>query len=88
MVKRHYFAHVTPTGLTPWDFIVAAHYDYHYAGENLAIDYSTAEQQEQAWFNSPEHKANQLNPLFTQTGVATAKDTNGKIVTVQLFGTP
>jgi uncharacterized protein YkwD len=89
MIDNDYFAHVSPQGKTPWDFIDKAGYNYLYAGENLAINYTDAEQQQQAWMDSPLHRKNILNPQYQEIGVAVK---NGKIngqmttITVQEFG--
>ena len=36
MFQENYWSHYSPTGKTPWDFILGANYKYEYAGENLA----------------------------------------------------
>ena len=41
-------------------------YKYLYAGENLAMDYITAEGTMRAWMTSPTHMKNIINP---ETGV-------------------
>jgi len=45
-------------------------YDYYALGENIAYGYNTAEEVMAAWMNSPGHRANILNPMFTQIGVS------------------
>jgi uncharacterized protein YkwD len=83
MLNRHYFAHYSPDGKSPWQFILSAGYEYDSAGENLAINFITAESEEKAWMNSPTHAANILNPHFTDIGVGVA----GNDVVV-MFGSP
>lgn len=73
MLAKGYFAHVTPDGKTPWDFITAAGYNYMMAGENLAVNFSQAEDVETAWMNSPGHKANILNKNFQDIGIGIAQ---------------
>ena len=91
MVRNHYFAHTSPAGITPWHWFIENNYSYKYAGENLAVNYDSAEEEHEAWMKSPTHKKNILNPNFTEIGIATA---NGIIegkksqITVQVFATP
>jgi hypothetical protein len=90
MIKNNYFAHTSPKGVTPWSWYEKESYDYKYAGENLAINFLTAENQQKAWMDSPTHKKNILNPLFQEMGVAVgAGEINNQmaIITVQEFGT-
>lgn len=72
MITRNYFEHYA-FGLSPWDFIHAAGYDYLYAGENLAMSFDTSEGMVNAWMNSPAHRANILNPDFQDLGVGVVK---------------
>ncbi len=91
MLARQYFAHNTPDGATPWSFIKAAGYSYTTAGENLAIDFTEAESVEEAWMNSPGHRANILNKNFQEIGIGIAKgtyDNHQTTIVVQMFGTP
>jgi len=90
MVANQYFAHVSPQGKTPWDFIAAQGYNYMVAGENLAINFYSSEGVSQAWMNSPEHKANILNKDFRDIGIGIAEgEYQGvkAIWVVQMFGT-
>lgn len=70
MVNRHYFAHNSPDGRTPWDFIVKEGYGYQTAGENLARNFTDLNKEEKAWMNSPGHRANILNPKFKEIGIS------------------
>lgn len=91
MAKNHYFAHYSPTGVTPWHWFDAVSYQYVHAGENLAIHFSDSEDVVDAWMNSPLHKENIIDPNYTEIGVGTAKGTfDGfdTVFVVQLFGTP
>jgi uncharacterized protein YkwD len=91
MAKYGYFAHTSPTGVTPWHWIATTGYDFAYAGENLAIDYFESADVESAWMNSPTHRANIMSGTFTEIGIATAIGTyNGHQTTfvVQMFGRP
>ena len=91
MISNSYFAHTSPANRTPWDWFNRAGYSYKYAGENLAKDFSTAEEVVNAWLNSPLHKKNIMNGNYRDIGVAVATgESNGvtTIVIAQMFGTP
>ncbi len=91
MASKGYFAHVSPQGLTPWYWMGQVGYNYTYAGENLAINFSDSEDVIKAWLNSPDHRENLLSQHFTEIGIATARGTyEGKDTTfiVQMFGAP
>lgn len=91
MAAKGYFAHNSPDGRAPWDFIKAAGYEYVMAGENLAVNFYEAESVEQAWMDSPSHKANILNKNFEEIGIGIAEGQYGgrtSIFVVQMFGVP
>ena len=80
-VKGAYFAHTSPTGIAYFNFITQAGYSYTRAGENLAeveLDPPagesvwTAEDLQNAWMESPTHRANILKPEYTEIGVSVA----------------
>ncbi len=90
MVEHKYFAHTSPAGRSPWHWFEKSGYDYKYAGENLAINFTTAEAEQAAWMNSPTHRKNILNINYKEIGVAVAAgEVNGHmgIIAVQEFGT-
>ena len=69
MAEKSYFAHTSPEGLTPWYWITLAGYRFSLAGENLAIDFTESEDVENAWMNSPAHRASiQPDALLTIPG--------------------
>jgi hypothetical protein len=89
MIKNNYFAHTSPSGITPWHWFDESGYDYKYAGENLALGFSSVENEHKAWMDSPTHKKNILNPNYKEIGVAVGKgiiDNNLVILAVQEFG--
>lgn len=91
MLKKEYFSHNSPDGKTPWSFIQNSGYNYLMAGENLAVNFSEAESVEEAWMNSPGHKANILNKNFEEIGIGIAQGEyqgHTAIFVVQMFGTP
>lgn len=89
MIENNYFAHISPQGKSPWDWINENKYGYRYAGENLAINFTNADDQQKAWMNSPTHRKNILNENYDETGVAVKQgiiDGQRAIVVVQMFG--
>jgi len=91
MVNEQYFAHTSPSGISPWYWFDASNYNYVYAGENLAIGFLTAQDTVSAWENSPSHRENLANPNYKEIGVAVAPakiQNNDGFLVVQLFGTP
>jgi len=89
MFANQYFAHTSPQGKTPWDFINQSGYTYVYAGENLAIGYNDNNELHTAWMNSPSHRENILNPNFKEIGIAQLSGTfDGlqNVIVVQTFG--
>jgi Cysteine-rich secretory protein family len=89
MLAKGYFAHNSPDGRTPWDFITSAGYSYLMAGENLAVNFTEAESVETAWMNSPGHKANILNKNFQDIGIGISQGVyqgHNAIFVVQEFG--
>lgn len=91
MAAKGYFAHKTPEGLDSWHWFRESGYDYAYAGENLAVNFSESADVQKAWMASPTHRENVLNDRYSEIGIATAAGTyNGKpaIFAVQMFGRP
>ena len=91
MAAKSYFAHTSPEGKDPWYWFNQEGYAFTYAGENLAVDFSDSAVVEEAWMNSPEHRANLLDGRYTEIGIATARGTfegHSTTFVVQVFGTP
>jgi hypothetical protein len=89
MINKNYFAHTSPEGLTPWHWIDGEKYDYNYAGENLAMDFTAAEKMNDAWMASPTHRANIMNSKYKDIGVGIVRgviDNHETIAVVQMFG--
>jgi hypothetical protein len=89
MLNNDYFAHISPTGITPWHWLNKVGYKYLTAGENLAKDFTESEYVNNAWMNSSSHRANILNSNFSDIGIAVVEGTiAGKrtILAVQFFG--
>ncbi|HPR91463.1 MAG TPA: CAP domain-containing protein [Candidatus Paceibacterota bacterium] len=91
MVKNGYFAHISPAGVSPWHWFAVAGYDYRYAGENLAVNFTDYKNILPSWMKSPSHKANIVDPHYTAVGMATMEGVyKGKTVVfvAQEFGKP
>ncbi len=91
MFSNNYWAHVSPAGKQPWDFIREAGYSYQAAGENLARDFYQTDTMMGAWMASPTHKANIVNTKYSQIGVAVVNGTlegTETTLVVQMFGNP
>ncbi len=87
MVQNNYFDHVSPTGIKPWFWFSQAGYKFNYAGENLAVGFYDSLEVYNAWLNSPSHKANIINPHYTDVGTAVVSGFEGNaIIVVQEFG--
>lgn len=89
MLTLDYWAHDSPLGRKPWWFIKNSGYDYAYAGENLARDFTNSGSVVVAWMNSPSHRDNLLNSRYQDIGVAVVEGVfQGRETTlvVQMFG--
>jgi uncharacterized protein YkwD len=89
MLQEDYFAHISPSGVTPWFWMSKVGYRYQVAGENLAIDFTQAEDVVAAWMASPSHRDNLLLRDYTETGVAvvTGEFQGGtSTIVVHMFG--
>jgi len=91
ILDEQYFAHTSPQGKTPWNFLDSADYQYIYAGENLGIHFTTSEAITEGWLASKGHRENILSDTYTEIGVGVAKGEfmgNATTVVVQMFGKP
>lgn len=91
MFAKNYWAHRSPDGRTPWDFILNANYKYEYAGENLAKNFLFSQAVIDAWMNSPTHRDNVLKKEYSEVGFAIVNGVlNGEETTlvVQMFAKP
>jgi len=93
MFQNNYFSHFSPTGVSPWYWISKSGYNYHYAGENLAMNFIDSEEVVRAWLNSPGHRENLLNKNYQDIGIAVlpadfSKPGINQPIVVQLFGSP
>lgn len=91
MLREQYFAHVSPSNISPWYWFNQAGYAYQSAGENLAIDYLESEDVIAAWLASPSHRSNLLSTKYKDIGVAVVTGNfqgANSILVVQMFGAP
>jgi len=91
MAAKSYFAHTSPEGFTPWHWLQQTGYEYAYAGENLAINFTDSQDVTQAWMDSPSHRANIVMAGYTEigTGVAIGMFEGKETVFVaQFYGNP
>lgn len=91
MASKGYFAHTSPEGKKPHNWLQDVGYVYQYAGENLAVNFADSKDVTLAWMNSPTHKANIVKPVYTEIGIGVASGTlAGKetIFVAQIFANP
>lgn len=90
MFEENYWAHFSPSGRDPWEFILGSGYKFTFAGENLAKNFQNSQDVVAAWIASPTHRDNILNPRYKDIGIAVVEGVlNGQKTTlvVQMFGT-
>jgi hypothetical protein len=91
MFTKQYFAHFSPENRSPWDFFRAQEYRYLAAGENLAMNFASAQDAHVAFMQSATHRANILHSAFTEIGVAVRQGEYEKRPTIfiaEYFGRP
>jgi len=89
MIANDYFSHYGLDGKKPWDWIDQEQYAYVYAGENLAMNFFSADSAQLALMQSQLHKKNILNDKYEDIGLAIASgviDGKNTTVLVELFG--
>ena len=96
MLKRNFYAHVTPEGKTPTDRFQAIG-GKEGVGENIMqqkenygvrLTYGLAEKFQTSWMYSSGHRENILNPIYTHFGYGIAIDPlRGEVYAVQNFVT-
>ena len=96
MAKTGKYGH-TADGRTPAERASAHGYDYCVVLENIAYVYRSrdfpsatelAADMVEGWKQSPEHRKAMLDDAATETGVAIARDRDGRYFGVQMFGRP
>jgi uncharacterized YkwD family protein/spore coat assembly protein SafA len=74
MKDSSYFSHTSPTYGSPFRMIKSFGISYKTAGENIARGQASPSAVVNAWMSSPGHRANILNPSFTEIGVGYVAD--------------
>lgn len=69
MAERGVLSHTGPDGSQAWDRAKEVGYEALTMAENIAAGQRTPEQVVQGWMNSSGHRANILNPDYTEIGV-------------------
>ena len=70
MLTKHYFDHVSPDGINPFEWVRKRGYKYDMIGENLALGYRSSQSVVTGWMNSPGHRKNVLKSGFDEVGIA------------------
>lgn len=89
MFEKNYWAHYSPEGKTPWEFVNVAGYHYRVAGENLAKNFSVSSAVVDAWMASATHKDNMMRKDYKDIGFAVVNGVLGgeeTTLVVQMFG--
>lgn len=73
---------------SPTDRLAAVNYRWEAYGENVAKGQRSGSEAVTAWMNSAGHRANILNPGYTEFGVGYALDGAGHPYYAQLFARP
>ncbi len=75
-------------GTTLTGRLAAVGYHWRAAGENIAAGYATVAAVVAGWMGSPGHRANILNPAYTELGVGLARAPGGTLYWAADFATP
>jgi uncharacterized protein YkwD len=90
MLNQGYFSHQDPLGRSVAKRVEAAGMEWQAVGENIAI-YGSVAGAEEAFMNEPRftknHRANILDPDFTEVGIGIVQAPNGSLYITQDFYT-
>ncbi|KFD42156.1 hypothetical protein HX99_06885 [Peptococcaceae bacterium SCADC1_2_3] len=84
MLENNYFSHTSPTYGSPFNMLRQFDISYRTAAENLA-GAPTVEMAHESLMNSPGHRANILNPNFTDIGIGVISGSVYGKIFVQMF---
>jgi uncharacterized protein YkwD len=91
MTIKNYFDHWSPDGaISPWNFLNLVDYKYKHAGENLAINYGSANEVVEAMMASPKHRDNLLGKQDKDIGIEVYQGTylgRSSTLVIMYFGT-
>lgn len=90
MAARRELSH-TITGTTTSTLrsrIADVDYSYSSIAENIAYGARSVDEVMGGWMNSAGHRANIMNPEYTETGVGIARAADGDLYYCQVFGRP
>lgn len=90
ILENDYFAHDSPLGISPWYWMEKNNYDFIFAGENLAKDFTSNKKTLKAWMSSETHRDNILNSQFKEVGIGIASgeyENKQTTIIVAHFGT-
>ena len=87
-----WWSHESPSGLSPFTWLMRRDYTFQAAAENLASGFETVRLLVASWMESPGHRDNIMSPVLEDCGIAiidgaTTGRAMGKSVVV-LFGKP
>src|SRR5688572_11255813 len=90
MEDTGYWSHESPTGMSPFTWLMVRDYAFSAAAENLASGFETATFLVDSWMESHGHRENILSPQYEDCGIAiidgaTTGRATGKSIVV-LFG--
>lgn len=91
MLRRSYYGHKSPDGLTVRERALVGGYELRVVGENIASGQSSVDEVMDGWMASDEHRPNILSSAFREVGfgLAIGKNKGGyQIIWVQVFGRP
>ncbi|MEM9265137.1 MAG: CAP domain-containing protein [Cyanobacteria bacterium P01_F01_bin.13] len=90
MATDNFFGHTGLDGSTIGSRITAAEYSFSSAAENIAAGYDSAISVVEAWFSSPGHRVNLLNPNYVDIGFGLFFNDDSRYGSywVQEFGQP
>jgi uncharacterized protein YkwD len=88
MARNQFFSHTGSNGSSMASRARAVGYAYSYVGENIGAGYVSPEAAVRAWMNSAGHRANILNPNYTEIGFGYTNASGGQYRNywVQVFG--
>lgn len=73
MRDKNYFSHYSSTYGSPFDMMRNFGLSFYAAGENIAEGQTTPAQVMNSWMNSQGHRANILNPNYSEIGVGCSR---------------